>query len=79
MNAQEMIDHNLTMDDINFAIKNAYGEQLSCVFSDYNDENLVFRIRMLNTNKKMLQSKSHLINLMKYICSKISKINFSTT
>lgn len=52
MNAQEMLDHNITMDDINFAIKNVYGEQLSCVFSDYNSNNLVFRIRMLNTNKK---------------------------
>ena len=52
LNAQEMIEHNITMDDINFAIKNIYGEQLSCVFSDYNSDNLVFRIRMLNTAKK---------------------------
>lgn len=52
MNAQEMLDHNITMDDINFAIKNVYGDQLSCVFSDYNSDNLVFRIRMMDTNKK---------------------------
>ena len=40
------------MDDINFAIKNVYGEQLNCVYSDYNSDNLVFRIRMSNNNKK---------------------------
>jgi len=60
LNAQEMFDHNLTMDDINFAIKNAYGEQLSCVFSDYNDDNLVFRVRMLNTSKKNASKKKSL-------------------
>ena len=52
LNAQEMLDHNITMDDINFAIKNVYGEQLNCVYSDYNSDNLVFRIRMSNNNKK---------------------------
>ena len=51
MNAQEMIDHNITMDDINFAIKNIYGDDLSCIYSDYNSDNLIFRIR-INTSKK---------------------------
>ena len=55
MNAQEMLDHNITMDDINFAIKNVYSDQLNCVFSDYNSDNLVFRIRMMNTTKKNTQ------------------------
>ena len=51
MSAQEMIDHNITMDDINFAIKNIYGDDLSCIYSDYNSDNLIFRIR-INTSKK---------------------------
>ena len=48
LNAEEMLDRNLTMDDINFAIKNAYRDEVECVFSDYNDDNLVFRLRLAN-------------------------------
>ena len=48
LNAEEMLDRNLTMDDVHFALTNAYNNQVSCVFSDYNSDNLVFRIR-LNT------------------------------
>jgi DNA-directed RNA polymerase II subunit RPB1 len=48
LNAQELLDRNLTMDDINFALKNAYSDQVSCIFSDYNSEKLVFRLRLSN-------------------------------
>jgi len=47
-NVQEMLDRNLTMDDVHFAVKNAYRDQVSCVFSDYNSDKLVFRIRLNN-------------------------------
>jgi DNA-directed RNA polymerase II subunit RPB1 len=43
-----MLDKKLTMDDIHFSIKNSYGNEVSCAFSDYNDDNLVFRLRMEN-------------------------------
>lgn len=51
---EAMLDKKLTMDDIHFAIKNSYGNEVSCAFSDYNDDNLVFRLRMENVvqNKK---------------------------
>jgi DNA-directed RNA polymerase II subunit RPB1 len=52
MNMEEMLDRNLTMDDIHFAIKNIYKEQVNCVFSDYNEDKLVFRIRMSQALKK---------------------------
>ena len=52
MNSEEMLDKNITMDDINFAIKNAYREQVDCVFSDYNSEELVFRLRLANVSNK---------------------------
>ena len=42
----EMIDHDLTINDIAFAISQVYGPAVSCVFSDHNAENLVFRIRL---------------------------------
>jgi len=51
---EALLDKKLTMDDIHFAIKNSYGNEVSCAFSDYNDDNLVFRLRMENVvqNKK---------------------------
>jgi len=54
MNVEEMLERNLTMDDIHFAIKNVYKDQVNCVFSDYNADNLVFRLRLTipNTKKK---------------------------
>lgn len=53
-NVEDMLDRNLTMDDVHFAVKNAYRDQVSCVFSDYNSEKLVFRLRLNNylNNKK---------------------------
>ena len=57
INAEEMLDRGLTMDDINFAIKNSYRDKISCVFSDYNDENLIFRLRLTNPKEKKKSSK----------------------
>ena len=49
-NAETMLDKNITMDDVNYAIKNSeYGDDIKCVYSDYNADNLIFRIR-LNSN-----------------------------
>lgn len=52
INAEELLERELTMDDIHFAIKNAYEEEVSCIFSDYNQDNLVFRVRLNNIVKK---------------------------
>ena len=48
MDSEMMLEKNITMDDINFTLKNSYGDEISCVFSDYNADKLVFRIRMNN-------------------------------
>ena len=41
-----MLDKNISMDDIHFAIKNSqYGNEINCVYSDYNMDKLIFRIR----------------------------------
>jgi DNA-directed RNA polymerase II subunit RPB1 len=56
MDAEVLLDKNITMDDIHFAIKNSYNNEISCIYSDYNENNLVFRIRLtggiLNKTKK---------------------------
>jgi DNA-directed RNA polymerase II subunit RPB1 len=47
MDAETLLDKNINMDDIHFAISNShYGNDVSCVYSDYNSDKLVFRIRM---------------------------------
>ena len=51
IDAEAMLDKKLTMDDIHFAIKNSYGNEVSCAFSDYNEDNLVFRLRMENISQ----------------------------
>ena len=54
-NVDEMLDKDISMDDVHYTIKKIYGNQVSCAFSDYNDDNLIFRIRM-NINKKTKQA-----------------------
>lgn len=44
--SEKMLDKNITMDDINFAISNAYTDDVQCIYSDYNMDNLVFRLRI---------------------------------
>jgi len=52
MDQTMMLEKNLTMDDVNFTLNNSYGDEISCVFSDYNSDKLVFRIRMNNIMKQ---------------------------
>ena len=46
MDPEVMLEKNITMDDINFTLKNCYDDQISCIYSDFNADKLVFRIRM---------------------------------
>uniref|UniRef100_A0A6C0BS55 DNA-directed RNA polymerase n=1 Tax=viral metagenome TaxID=1070528 RepID=A0A6C0BS55_9ZZZZ len=59
LNKEEMLERNLTMDDIHYAISTAYPDQIECTFSDYNSDNLIFRIRMIEHVKKSKQKKLH--------------------
>ena len=49
---KEMVDKNITMDDIHFALKYAYQDTVLCLYSDYNSDKLIFRIRLNNLSKK---------------------------
>jgi DNA-directed RNA polymerase beta' subunit len=51
MDSEVMLEKNITMDDINFTLNNAYKDEISCVYSDYNSDKLIFRIRMNNVLK----------------------------
>ena len=56
LNPEIMLEKNITMDDINFTLKSSYGDDIYCIYSDYNADKLVFRIRMNNILK---QSKAN--------------------
>ena len=46
MDPEIMLEKNITMDDVNFTLKSCYEDQISCIYSDFNSDKLVFRIRM---------------------------------
>ncbi len=68
LSAEVLLNKNITMDDIHFAIENsAYGNKVQCVFSDYNASKLIFRIRFSKDaiSKKKSLDQSDEIYLLK--------------
>ena len=55
----EMVDTNISMDDINYALTYVYGNTIDCVYSDYNSSNLIFRIRLQNILSKKKTNVAH--------------------
>ena len=54
MNKTQMLDMNITMEEIHFALKSIYKNNIFCIYSDMNDNNLIFRIRL----NKLLDKKN---------------------
>ena len=48
LNVENMLDKNITMDDVHFAINTAYKNEVSCLYTDYNSDKLIFRLRLNN-------------------------------
>ena len=46
MDPETMLEKNITMDDVNFTLKSCYEDQINCIYSDFNSDKLIFRIRM---------------------------------
>ena len=46
MDPEVMLEKNITMDDVNYTLKNCFDEQINCIYSDFNSDKLIFRIRM---------------------------------
>jgi len=59
---ETLLEKNITMDDVHYAIKQSHGTDVNCIFSDMNSSNLVFRIRLnsdiFNKGKKNGAAKS---------------------
>jgi len=73
-----LLDKNITMDDIHFALKNStYGEDIDCVYSDYNMDKLVFRIRTRGNmfdKKKTVQATDEIYLLKNFQDSLLNNI-----
>ena len=48
--ADLMLEKNITMDDIHFAIVKSFSDRVSCIYSDYNEDKLIFRIRIFQSS-----------------------------
>lgn len=57
MDPEIMLQKNITMDDVSFVINGSYREEVQCIYSDYNSDKLIFRIRMKNILKNSKQKK----------------------
>ena len=54
IDAESLLERNITMDDIHYALTDSHKNEISCAYSDNNDSNLVFRIR---TNSEFFKKK----------------------
>jgi DNA-directed RNA polymerase II subunit RPB1 len=64
---QEMINKNITMEDIYYKINMLYGDEMICKYNDDNSSKLIFRIRLL----KIKKSEDNDINILKNIANDI--------
>jgi DNA-directed RNA polymerase II subunit RPB1 len=62
MDPASMLDRNITMDDVNFTLSSSYGNEINCIYSDYNSDKLIFRIRMNNVIKSNSNSNKKKAN-----------------
>ena len=60
---ESMLDKDITMDEIHFALKHTCKEEISCVYSDYNADKLVFRIRLENITQGKSKKTSTITHL----------------
>ena len=72
MDAETMLDKNITMDDISFILNQHYDKQIVCVYSDYNDSQLIFRIRLTTMSlfkegKKILDKSDEVYILKQFM------------
>lgn len=61
LNREEMFNRNISMQDIAFVINNAFSNEISVVYSDYNSQKLVMRIR-LDGVKENIKAREQLLD-----------------
>ena len=56
---EEMLDRNISIDDVHYIISNGYKDEISCTYTDFNSDNLIFRIKL---EEKSYKSKKQMVN-----------------
>jgi DNA-directed RNA polymerase II subunit RPB1 len=70
LSKEDMIEKNISMDDIHFALKNVIKDNVKCIFSDFNADTLIFRLRLSSqyiNNKKASLDQSDEIYMLKNV------------
>jgi DNA-directed RNA polymerase II subunit RPB1 len=62
MNKVEMLDKNITMEDVYYALTNAYPD-IIVLYEDYNSDNLIFRIRLTKIINNIKKKKNNIESL----------------
>ena len=67
MDHEAMLDKNISMDDVHFAMEHSYKGEMSCIYSDFNSDKLVLRVRLdkslTNSKKKSLDQSDEIYKL----------------
>ena len=67
LDKEAMLDKNINMDDVHFAIEHSYKGEISCIYSDFNADKLVMRARLdkslTNSKKKSLDQSDEIYKL----------------
>jgi DNA-directed RNA polymerase II subunit RPB1 len=67
LDKEAMLDKNINMDDVHFAIEHSYKGEISCIYSDFNADKLVMRARLdkslTNRKKKSLDQSDEIYKL----------------
>jgi len=58
LDKETMLNKSITVDDVNFAIKTYYKHDINCIYSDYNSDQLVFRIKLNATPTVNIKRKT---------------------
>jgi DNA-directed RNA polymerase beta' subunit len=67
LDREAMLDKNINMDDVHFAIQHSHKDEISCIYSDFNADKLVLRVRLdkslINSKKKSLDQSDEIYKL----------------
>ena len=67
LNREEMFNRNISIQDVVYVIKSQFNNEIDIVYSDYNSDNLVMRIRVPeNKDKDTASQMDNLTNLKKF-------------
>ena len=67
LDRESMLDKNINMDDVHFALEHSFKDEISCIYSDFNADKLVLRVRLdknlINSKKKSLDQSDEIYKL----------------